>query len=274
MQIKKFNTGTNISFSRFVSAETTDTEITLNYKIDIDDDLLKLVITNQQEDNKTYYNVVIDFSIIKSHPEFDSQTLWEVPTTLFLGTNVDGELDNPALLARDDIKNKLKETYFDRATKVNNYSNVFPPIRIFVPSKTSELSDCIICVPTPNDVVTEPTETGYTKDINVIFTGAAATATVTSANNTGWKQLCSAPIATELSRDSNSITVSVTVDDETIPEVWLEQVYGGLNTSRVVLQNGSGSFKINTSDLSEGSPVRVKLGYKYISGLSNFTATI
>lgn len=273
MKIKTFNTKTNISFSRFVSQETVDSDITLDYNISFVGNTLKLTIKNVEE-NRVYYNISLDYALITQHREFDSQTLWEIPTAIPFGVDENGVPSENGILTSTDIKNKLRETYFDRGIKVTNYGTVFSPVRIFVPSKNSSLADCIICVPTPNEVETEPPQTGYTNKFTVTFSGDAASADFTAANDTGWIQLCDIPQVTETNRTSDTISVQVTVADPSIPEVWLEAVYGNVNTGRVPLTNGTGSFDVITTGLPAGNPIRVKLGYKYTNGIANFTTTV
>jgi len=267
MKIKEFNALSNLNLSQYVSPETTDTNITLDYNFNIVGEVITFTLTNVQE-NKIYHKVELAYSTIKARRDFASQSLFEFTMPEYTEGNV-------AILNETELKNKFSET-LNTGIKVNSYAaGNTQPFKLFVPSATSSLDQCIFCIPTANSIVTEPAETGYTKKITVQFTGTAATAEVTQALNIpSFTQLCSIPVATELSRTTDTITVGISVPDTSIQQVWLEPVYGNLSKTRVDMTSGSGTFTILTTGLNSGDAVRVKLGYKYLSGLSDFTTTV
>ena len=267
MKIKEFKGKSNINFSKYVSEETTDTNITLDYNFDIVDEVITFTLTNIQE-NKIYSKIQLSYSAIKEDKAFASQSLYEF--------KFDPYSEDTQILNYTSIKNKLAETFNNRTIPVNKYTiEDIAPFKLFVPSTTSSLDECIFVIATPNSIDVEPTETGYTKNITVQFSGAAATAAITQANDTGgFIQLCNIPVATELSRTDDTITVGVSVSDTSIPQVFLEPVYGSVNKTRVNMTAGSGTFTILTTGLNSGDAIRIKLGYKYIDGLSNFITTV
>lgn len=71
----------------------------------------------------------------------------------------------------------------------------------------------------------------------------------------------------------SSIKVNVQTD-AFIDDIYLEQVYGLLNKSRVKLTNGIGSFTIFTTGMEVGETVRVKAGHKKFTGISSFSIDI
>jgi hypothetical protein len=266
MKIKEFNGKTNINFSKYVSQETTDTNITLDYNFDIVDEVITFTLTNIQE-NKIYTKIQVSYSDIKADKTFASQSLYEFTFGPY------GDITH--ILKDSDIRNKLVETTLNRNLGVTRVTpDATMPFKLFVPSTASSLDECTFVIATPNSIDIEPAETGYTKNITVQFSGAASTADITQANDIGFTQLCSIPVVTELSRTTNTITVGVSVPDTSIPQVWLEPVYGTLNKTRVDLTSGSGTFTILTTGFNSGDAIRVKLGYKYVTGLSNFITTV
>jgi hypothetical protein len=60
-----------------------------------------------------------------------------------------------------------------------------------------------------------------------------------------------------------------------IDEVYLEQVYGILDSSRVAIDNtGNGSFRVLKSSVQTGSTIRVKLGFANYTGIANCTLEV
>ena len=70
-----------------------------------------------------------------------------------------------------------------------------------------------------------------------------------------------------------SITINVQ-SDTFIDEVFLEQVYGSLNKSRVKLVNGVGKFTMYATDMEAGDIVRVKAGHRKYTGIADFSAPV
>jgi hypothetical protein len=80
--------------------------------------------------------------------------------------------------------------------------------------------------------------------------------------------------ATSLVEDeTNSVEVTVTTLNG-ISTVYLEQVRGILNTTRVPITNGVGKFKIMSLGLSAGDVAEVKLGFKKWTNRSTFTIPV
>jgi hypothetical protein len=78
--------------------------------------------------------------------------------------------------------------------------------------------------------------------------------------------------STTLSPDS-SIVINVT-SDPVIKEVYLEQVSGMLNKTRVKLTNGQGSFTLFSTGLDAGETARVKVGHRKFTGVSDFSIIV
>ncbi len=70
-----------------------------------------------------------------------------------------------------------------------------------------------------------------------------------------------------------SVIVNVSTDND-VREVFLEQIYGTTNKSRVKITNGQGSFKLSADGFTAGESIRVKAGFKKFTGIVDFSVPV
>jgi hypothetical protein len=98
--------------------------------------------------------------------------------------------------------------------------------------------------------------------------------TIGNINSTAIANIEATTTATSLVEDgTNSVEVTVTTLSG-ISTVYLEQVRGIINTTRVPLTNGVGKFKIMSLGLSAGDVAEVKLGFKKWTNKTTFTIPV
>ena len=255
--ILKSQLNSNTSFSTYVDEESLLDSYNFKHWFDLSNNIIHYKLINESE-NKTYIDVSIPFSEIKNHVNFADQTMWGINNDSLSKTTLSGSDLVPLLTLSLIKKNPVLIS--------SEFGAQFSPFRIFVPGKNSSLEDCVFQIKIPDTTVDS------FPDVNVSVGGPSYTnEQIGSLAN--WKNLIQTPSLQSTITPGN-IKVDVTVTDTDISEVFLESIVGSVDRTRVVLTNGVGRFNISTSSLQTGEVVRVKLGYKYFTGVTEFTATV
>ena len=239
--------------------------------------------------NATVFNFKLDYNLIKTHTNYNDQTFWAISDDCKDEHDIHiKETNTPYSIRKTEIVPILTKTFVSKETLLNSaylkVSNV--PFKIFVPYKNCPLTELMFYVAKP--VISDD----YRK-VPISFVGPdGSSATISSTSlteedalllpgqpgfKTGWLDLFS-----NINVQSNAgtvnvgdqIVVNISVEEPNISTVYLEPVVGYTNKTRVPLTNGQGSFIINTDDLQVGDTVRVKLGYKYFTGATEYTKII
>lgn len=205
----------------------------------------------------------INLSVLKNIPGFGDQSIWTTFDNLKIeeanGVQVCLETRNNHLV---DI---FAKTLISKSSATDNSSGYnHTPFVIYVGDSSGNFNDYTLVLK-------------LNSDDEFVFEGpsapdvAASTETVQFARNL-------LPSITLSSTDSTvapdqSITINVTTD-ASVKEVYLEQVYGLLNKTRVSLSNGVGSFNVLATGMNSGDTIRVKAGFKKYTGVADFTAIV
>jgi hypothetical protein len=237
---------------------------------DLSENTIWLKIINQEED-KTYLNIKLPFSLIQNHLNFADQTMWGIldnATEMALSSDT----STPYVLTENDINSIFDKSINQKEVGLKNLKNDQTPFRLFVPSVNSSLQDCVFLIRNNSEELPQGLEE-YNHDINVSFAGPSGQGSVVE-NISSWKDVISEITIISSEAENSTITVQIETEDKTISEVYLEPIYGLALSTRVNLNNGVGSFGVLTVGLPSGSNVRVKLGYKFFTGVAEFTTTV
>jgi hypothetical protein len=200
-------------------------------------------------------------STLKSIPGFVDQTLWtsleKTPIPEIDGEQSFYELKNSDLV---DILGRTLVT--KNVGNGNNSGFNRTPYVLYVGDSSGDFNDftMVLKLNDPEEFIFEgPSASSITSETVAFASDLLPSISLTSSQNS-------------VGVDS-SITVDVT-SDPSVKEVYLEQVYGVLNKTRVPLTNGVGSFVILTTGLSVGDMVRVKAGHRKYTGITDFNITV
>jgi hypothetical protein len=227
----------------------------------------KFIVSNNE---KIVCNFIIDLDIIKSRTDFSDQTLWAIKDSVFEEHTNRADKNSSYTLQSSDFISCYAETLI---TKANNrgtaeFDGNKAPIKFFVPSKNSVI-DNVYFVVIYEEVQPEvfdnfPFEFTTTGDVNVTsldkVNNLISDITITSSNPT--------------INEDDSVTLTLTTEDTSITEIYAEAVFGIVAKTRILLNNGVGTVNVSSLGLSSGDPVRIKFGYKYFSGVAEYTNTV
>jgi uncharacterized membrane protein len=208
---------------------------------------------------------IIKLSELQKKPGFVDQTLWgRLMTTDESLVNISNEnvyspFDVAERFLVDIFGNSLlnKPAAFMNPTSAH-YNGLY---EIFVSDSSDDFTKCTV------RLVINP-------GIEYEIEGPSSAAFVTE--NLSVQDLMS-PITLSSNQTTISADGSIVVNVQTdtfIDEVYLEQVYGMLNKTRVKLTNGLGSFTLFATGLEAGETVRVKAGHRKFTGIANFTVPV
>ncbi len=236
---------------------------TAKISVTTDSDSIFVLVT-REEDSTALFNFEIPYNIITENTAFGDQTLWAITDSCIKNKRVDGESE-PYVLTQQDIINVGATTFVSKDSRIfrEEYNNYYSPIRIFVPSKTSTIDDLTIVfiddLPRDTPVITVFETNPSTTDVLESWKDLLATITVTGPTSIG---------------PDETADLNVTCSDTSVTEIFVEPVIGATNKTRVIMNNGQGTLKVNTFGLSSGDEIDIKFGYKYFTGISRYTKTV
>jgi hypothetical protein len=267
MLIKSYPHTINSAFNNFHEVDSELDSFTLEHWFDLSSDIIWFKLINKEE-NKTYLNIKLPYSLISENIKNADQSLWGIID--FKIVELLGKEDVYEVTALD-INNIFINSQSQKPL-ISKIDYDICPFKLFVPKKGCSLSECSFLIRSQG-TNTFPGLQSYDKQIIVTVTGpSGAQSSVSSVDS--WKSVISNITISIVSQDANNIVVGVSVEDTSLDEVYLEPVYGAVNGTRVGLTNGTGSFVVSKQGMSTGSKIRVKLGYKYFTGVTEFTATV
>jgi hypothetical protein len=243
---------------------------TVKFTVTTDANSIFLLVTNK-DTNIRVLDFEIPLGIIKQNPAFADQTLWVIKDSLLekytKSNSFDGEyVVERYVLTQQDLLNVAAATFISKDPNIfkEDYNNYYSPIRIFVPSKNSTVDDLTIVflkeqIPTVGSFV------------NASESNPAAVETIQT-----WKNLLATITVTGPTTVSADevVDLNIACSNTSVTEVFVEPVIGATNKTRIFLDNGQGTLKVNTSGLSSGDTVDIKFGYKYFTGISRYTKTV
>jgi hypothetical protein len=245
---------------------------TIKFSVTIDADSIFLVVTNEETD-LLVLDFEIPFEIIKENSAFGDQTIWAIKDTLLDLKCAPGSPVERYVLTQQDIINVGTSTAISKDPVIfkEQYNDYYSPIRIFVPSKNSTIDDLTIVI-----IEDRPTvDSIHPNTIETVPTGLELVENEAKPLES-WKLLL-ATITTTGPATVNAdevVDLNIQCSDTSVTEVFVEPIIGAVNKTRVLLNNGQGSLKLNTFGLSTGDQVDIKFGYKYFTGISRYTKTV
>jgi hypothetical protein len=214
----------------------------------------------------------LDYNIVKNNSKFNEQTAWGLTlacvNAIFSSTenNVEYVITDNDLV---QIFNKTLATKPPVLALVNDRVIFTPLLTFFVPYISSGVNDIKIYLP-------------YSEN-----SGEGALQITYSFND---EELENLPESTSLKDDIEPISITTDKDNSPITEsdiinvtltanpsikfVYVEEKFGKVSKSLVRLNNGVGTFTVDTQDLLSGDNVEFKVGYKYFTGVSSFSKQI
>jgi hypothetical protein len=221
--------------------------------------------TSQEQDVYKFWDI-INLSTLQQRPGFADQTSWSRLNSAVQGPQITDE----GVPYANTVNNSLLVDVFSRGliTKPGEFNNPYTDYSdalwtIFVPDSSSN------CTTFTVRLVVDPTyEGGY------IFEGPSGTI-VPEDGQTIIDQLSPITLSsvTPTVNAESSVVINVT-SDTFIDEIWLEQVYGSLNKTRVKLTNGQGTFTAFSTGLEAGEVIRVKAGHRKFTGLADIIVPV
>jgi hypothetical protein len=251
---------------------TPPTTVNFEHNISITDTEVIYSFVNTTQ-NRTIFNIKLELPTLLSNNRCFDQSIFMIQNNGLSGDNTpnpqQSTINNTQLHSRLDFMsiNKAVNVIVDKpAVPISKVE--FLPFRIFVPSASiTSFNQCVFLLEVPA-VVTANDPSTITCTIN--------SGSIVPVPSVPWKDLFYPITATTTQTTVNSgdvITVNVSTDPS-ISALYLDQVTGILDRTKVKLTNGHGVFKILTSTLVTGDIAEVKVGYKTFSNQVTFTKTI
>lgn len=216
----------------------------------------------------TIIDIAIPFDVITTAGNFSDQSLWTIKdSTLANIANKEGTYT----VQYSDIVNVYTSSYQDRPNLfLEKNQTIYCPLKIFVPSKTSSITDLIL--------LTYSTAEG--SGVTTTVGGPAATNTnvVPFVEGSKFATQMMATISVTASEATtvagDQISLQIEVNNPDITDVFVEPIYGMVNKTRIPLTNGIGSVLVSTDGMTSGDQIRVKFGWYSYTGVAIFNRTL
>ena len=243
-------------------------EINIENWLDVSNNAINYKMSLINGDAHTIFNLVIPYDVITSNPRFNDQTFWTVKDSTMIKI---GNVADAYTVTSDDIVNIYDTSFVDKDIRFSaKNETIVCPLKIFVPSKTSSITDLVL--------LTYSTA----EDSGVITTvgGPAATSTnvVPFTEGTKFATQMMATISITASEQTTAagdqISLQVEVNNPDITEVFVDPIYGSVNKTRIPLTNGIGSVLVSTDGMNSGEKVKVKFGWYSYTGVASFNRTL
>ena len=231
----------------------------------------KLLQTLNSGETEVIYNINIDIDVLKTLPTYTNQSYFGISNSVYeyYKTNT-ATTTTPYEVKYSEFVNMYADNLIEkRKLTLMALNGNMLPIAFFVPSANSTVNDIhfIVDVEDPQSVHYPM----YTIEFDII-----GDVDVVDIDNDLTKLV--SPITISPSKPSmnadDMVTLTLTTQDTSITEVYAEAVFGIIPKTRIALTNGVGNIKVSSLGLSTGDPVRIKFGYKYFTGVAEYTTTI
>lgn len=252
------------------SLEEPVTTIKVSVTTDVNENCIFLLVANEDSATNEETPVLdfkIPFDIITENTAFGDQTLWTIKDTYLKQWAAPGSEVFRKTLTQNDIINCSAKTLITKDSTMfkEEYDNYYSPIRIFVPAKTSTVNDVVVVFVTASDI---PEDSKH-------HTALVCNPVPTQQLNSSFDLFATISITGPSTINSDELVdLNISCSDTSVTEVFVEPVIGAVNKSRVLLDNGQGTLKVNTFGLSTGDEINIKFGYKYFTGVSRYTKTV
>jgi hypothetical protein len=250
------------------SESDTYPSVTFDHVINLSNNILNYKMVVGED---TILNLNLDLSTIKTPG--NTSTLFSADQVLIgIADKVIDDIqaletvNTPYDVKYDQLVNMFNTTFLSKDIGENiNYNGNKCPFKIFVPSKNSSVDEFIIIM--AQDNVTPTITHTYSSD----------TLTLDISEQAKFKQIVSSINVTASKPTINAddyVTLTLTPSDTSITELYAEAVFGMITKTRIPVVNGVGTVKVSSLGLSSGDPVRIKFGYKYFTGVAEYTNTV
>lgn len=234
----------------------------VNYK------LLQTLNTNTQT---VIFNINIDIDVLKTLPTFTNQSYFGISNTVYDYYQTDiATTTTPYEVKYSEFVNMYAANLVEkRKLTLEVLDGNMLPIAFFVPSSSSTVNDIQFIVDVEDQE--SPHYPMYTIEFDI--TGDIAVVDIDKDLTKLVSPITISPSKSSMTAD-DMVTLTVTTQDTSITEVYAEAVFGIIPKTRIALTNGVGTIKVSSLGLSTGDPVRIKFGYKYFTGIAEYTTTI
>jgi hypothetical protein len=260
-KIYKFNTPGN-PFAGYGTPENADV---LQHSISIDGNWVKYRLL---ADSNILVSVKFDFNSLKSNSLFADQTLWA-----FKYESIENSINS--------LNDQTDKTNFYTTLTADDIICVFKrtlPLKLPKIFESPGLTVCtLVSFFVENADITS-------SDLDFVFANNNITEIIKNNQPTTAETLdkflsLPAEITCTTDKDTSAIEVgdivNVTISTKPgIKYVYVEELNGKPNKSIVSINNGQGTFSVDTSNLVSGDLVSFKLGFKYLTGLCSFSKVI
>jgi hypothetical protein len=256
----------DLSVINLTSAGPGIPEVSFNHSVNISNDIFnyKLVI----EEN-TILDLSLDLNLINQSNTLNAdQVLIGITDAVIDSCLKLNTVDTTYQISEYELINMFNTTYVskDKPDSALNDGNKCP-FKIFVPSKNSNPEDFVILMYGENTVKAPEFSHVFSSD----------TLTLDVSELVRFKHIVSditiTPSKSTIQAD-DTITLTVSSADTSVTEIYAEAVYGIIAKTRISLVNGVGTVVLSTLGLSAGDPIRIKFGYKFFTGVKEYTNTV
>lgn len=255
---KKINSGGSGYFLDSIA----DKEHTSSMFVNVTDNRFEIKITKHYANSETEIALwhVITLDKLQNLNSVCDNSVWSSS----ISDNTNHTDDAPCSIEDRSLIDLFSETLVSKGKVSLESSHRFCPYVIYVNDKNGTFNDFTIGLRIPDSELTYTIEGPHSVEINAaerieFLKELLPEITLTSAT-------------ASVSPDS-SVDVTVTTDSS-VREVYLEQVYGVLNKTRVNISNGVGMFKILSTGFTAGEELRVKAGHRKFTGLTDIVIPV
>jgi hypothetical protein len=217
--------------------------------VQVTPNLLNINITEEYEQPVTIANYSLDINVLKSSANLKSNTL----LTVMCPDNFTGDLETKHLINMSKItKDQKIGNVLSSNLQLKKYGDVF----IFVKNINGTFEDHDIIFYTAADLEQSVVVSNETFEINdyTEFSHLQLVDTISISENTTYN-------------DDEYYKFNVSTE-EYVDELYLEQIRGIIDRTRVKLTSGQGSFRVLKSSLESGDELKVKAGFASYPGLT------
>lgn len=251
------------SLPNYWFSQYSPTSTSFEHSFNIQPELLEYKLIDKDDDT-TIIHINLSLAEMQQASRFYSQTMFAVNNSAI---KLDGSLVS---LKGSDLTSLFQNTLPNKSDSLQNdvpfnKDTMVLPFRIFVTSATANFTEFKYHLAKPQ---------GEGSPNVTVNTNNTATYNSTPIK---WKDLVDQlTLSTSQSNITagDTILVNVQSTNTKIDYVYLEQVCGILNKTKVKMVNGIGSFSILTDALSSGDAAEIKCGYKLYTGVDTFTKPI
>ena len=213
---------------------------------------LKTVVTVDEQEHKVL-DVVLSLETLRSWTELDSNMVVGFTLYGYEDFTAPFSLTDKHLLnmSRATAPQRIKDSFSSRVGLQSN-------LQFVVNNPNGNFEDFNYVLSTPQENFTLETNSDYS--------------TISDPRSFDILQfLDTIQVSKDLSYDNAEYDKFIVTSAAHVPTVYVQQVIGILDRTRVELTNGSGSFRVLKNSLESGEKVKARVGFKYYEAMNKFT---